>query len=266
MDWTSGGQRCSGEPGRRWRSTERQGKIYVIRKSNDQSIYLPRFGQTFVFSLGGRRQVGSQLLFWALPSQRTATLQNKRQKLEARASVDRCISTFPFLRFTRVTRGSWTWAFALLVRLTRVKLSYQAETKQLQAELQKLQALCRCSCKQRSRGWEYVLGALVLTNWWDGDKTPNVCTLLPPLVPAGSSFGFVRVFLPCLQSTFNWCSTNAKMPSENTLNSKVPFHVFMHYFDIRPLWCWMADTQGVGELWLQIGLWLSHQLEPVALQ
>jgi hypothetical protein len=28
-------------------------------------------------------QVGSQLLFWALPSQRTATLQNKRQKLEA---------------------------------------------------------------------------------------------------------------------------------------------------------------------------------------
>eukprot|EP00438_Fugacium_kawagutii_P033716 Skav206883 [mRNA] locus=scaffold6202:18690:57196:- [translate_table: standard] len=28
-------------------------------------------------------KVGSQLLFWALPSQRTATLQNKRQKLEA---------------------------------------------------------------------------------------------------------------------------------------------------------------------------------------
>lgn len=69
-------------------------RLYVIRKSNDQSIYLPRFGQTFVFSqsvlaLGGRRQVGSQLLFWALPSQRTATLQNKRQKLEARASVHR---------------------------------------------------------------------------------------------------------------------------------------------------------------------------------
>ncbi|CAJ1380053.1 unnamed protein product [Effrenium voratum] len=28
-------------------------------------------------------KVGSQILFWALPSQRTATLQNKRQKLQA---------------------------------------------------------------------------------------------------------------------------------------------------------------------------------------
>ncbi len=65
------------------------------------------------------------------------------------------ISTYPSLRFTRVTRGSGMY-FGFCIACTWVQLSYQAETKQLQAELQKLQALCRCSCKQRSGGSEYA--------------------------------------------------------------------------------------------------------------